>query len=375
MTLGSRDITTDILADVKHICSANIEDLLQLAEETGASDLHLTVPYPPSLRVNGVIVPIEDTSSLTPDDVTRIFESITTEAQRETFYQKLELDFMYQIAGLARARVNACLQQGSLSISFRIIPLRVPTIDELGLPQVCESLAMKHHGLILVTGPTGVGKTTTMACMINYMNQHTARKIVTIEDPVEYVHNRDRAMIVQRDLGNDTRSFSDALKHALRQDPDVILVGEMRDLETMSTALTAAETGHLVISTLHTIGAADTIERIIDAFPPYQQQQVRLQLSLVLEAVLSQILLPQADGSGRVAAFEIMLGSLAIRNLIRESKTHQINTVLEMGSNGGMRTLAHDLRRLARAGTISIDRALAQAYGLPEELINVQPGS
>ncbi len=313
-------MTGDILVDVQAVCSTNIEDLLRLAVERGASDLHISVPYPPSLRVNGVIVPVEDTPPVMPDDAKRIFESITTTAQRETFYQQLELDFMHQIPDLARVRVNACLQQGSLSISFRIIPLRVPTVDELGLPQVCKSLVMKHHGLVLVTGPTGVGKTTTMACMINHINQHSARKIITIEDPVEYVHSRGRAMIVQRDLGNDTRSFSEALKHALRQDPDIILVGEMRDLETMSTALSAAETGHLVISTLHTIGAGDTIERIIDAFPPYQQQQIRLQLSLVLEAVLSQILLPRASGIGRVAAFEVMLGTFAIRNLIRRVK-------------------------------------------------------
>ncbi len=344
---------SDILAEVKAVCSTDMEDLLQLAVERGASDLHLTVPYPPSLRINGAIVPIEDTPPLTPVDVARIFESITTEAQRETFYQRLELDFMYQIPGLARVRVNTCLQQGSLSISFRIIPLEVPTIDELGLPQVCKTLVMKRHGLVLVTGPTGVGKTTTMASMIDFINRHSARKIVTIEDPIEYVHRRGKAMIVQRDLGNDTRSFGEALKHALRQDPDVILVGEMRDLETMATAISAAETGHLVISTLHTIGAGDTIERIIDAFPPYQQQQIRLQLSFVLEGVLSQILLPRADGTGRMAAFEIMLGTFAIRNLIRGAKTHQINTVLEVGSNGGMRTLAHDLKRLAKEGQIS----------------------
>jgi twitching motility protein PilT len=360
----------DILADVKAVCSTNIEDLLRLAVEEGASDLHLTVPYPPSLRIHGVIVPIEGAPPLMPDDVKRTFESITTEAQRQTFYQKLELDFMYHMPDVARVRVNACLQQGSLSISFRIIPIQVPTIDELGLPKVCKSLAMKHHGLVLVTGPTGVGKTTTMASMINHINQHCPRKIVTIEDPVEYVHGRGKAMIVQRDLGNDTRSFGDALKHALRQDPDVILVGEMRDLETMSTAISAAETGHLVISTLHTIGAGDTIERIIDAFPPYQQQQVRLQLSFVLEGVISQVLLPRADGNGRMAALEVMLGNFAIRNMIRESKTHQINTILEVGSNGGMHTLTQGIKRLARDGLINIDRGLAQMYGLPDELIN-----
>ncbi len=361
---------TDILAAVQAVCSTNIEDLLRLAVEEGASDLHLTVPYPPSLRVNGVIVPIEGTPPVAPDDVTRIFEAITTEAQRQTFYQKLELDFLYQIPGLARFRVNTCLQQGSLSISLRVIPVEVPTVDQLGLPQVCKRLAMKHHGLVLVTGPTGVGKTTTMASMINHINQHSARKIITIEDPIEYVHARGKSMIVQRDLGNDTKSFHDALKYALRQDPDVILVGEMRDLETMSAAISAAETGHLVISTLHTIGAAATIERIIDAFPPYQQQQMRLQLSLVLEGVLSQILLPRADGAGRVAAFEIMLGTFAIHNLIRESKVHQINTVLEIGSSEGMHTLVQDLRRLQRDGYISIDRDLAQMYGLPDELIS-----
>ncbi len=363
-------MTTDILADVQAVCSTSIEDLLLVAVERGASDLHITVPYPPSLRLDGVIVPIEGTPPMMPDDVKRIFEAITTKTQRETFYQQLELDFMYNMPGLSRFRVNTCLQQGSLSISFRIIPLRIPTIDELGLPKVCKDLAMKRHGLVLVTGPTGVGKTTTMACMINHINQNSARKIVTIEDPIEYVHSRERAIVVQRDLGNDTKSFNDALKHALRQDPDVILVGEMRDLETMSTAISAAETGHLVISTLHTVGAAATIERIIDAFPPYQQQQIRIQLSLVLEGVFSQILLPRADGLGRVAAFEIMLGTFAIRNLIRESKAHQINTVLELSSNDGMHTLAQGLKRLERDGHISIDRELVQMYGLPQELIS-----
>jgi twitching motility protein PilT len=367
----------DIMADVQAVCNealglVNIEDLLRVAVEKRASDLHITVAYPPSLRINGAIVPVEGAPPITPEDSARIFEIITTEAQRRAFYEQLELDFMCYIPELARFRVNACLQQGSLSISFRIIPLKVPTIDELGLPKVCKTLAMKHHGLVLVTGPTGVGKTTTMACMIKHINQYSARKVITIEDPIEYVHDRGSAMIVQRDLGSDTRSFHGALKHALRQDPDVILVGEMRDLETMSAALSAAETGHLVISTLHTIGAGDTIERIIDAFPPYQQQQVRLQLSLVLEGVLSQILLPRADGDGRVAAFEIMLGSFAIRNLIRESKIHQVNSVLEMGANGGMHTLAQDLKRLVKKGSINIDPGLAQMYGLPEELINCE---
>ncbi len=362
----------DIMADLKSVCSTNIDDLLLLAVERGASDLHIAVPYPPSLRVNSVIAPIEYTQPVMPDDAKRIFESITTEAQRQAFYQRLELDFMYQVPGLARVRVNACLQQGSISISFRIIPLRVPTVDELGLPQICKTLAMRHHGLVLVTGPTGVGKTTTMAAMINHINQNSARKIVTIEDPVEYVHSPGMAMIIQRDLGSDTRSFSDALKHALRQDPDVILVGEMRDLETMATALSAAETGHLVISTLHTIGASDTIERIIDAFPPYQQQQIRLQLSFVLEGVLSQILMPRPGGRGRVAAFEVMAGTFAVRNLIREAKTHQISAVMEVGSNGSMQTLVRDLKRLAKEGAISIDRGLVQAYGLPEELINIE---
>lgn len=218
-------MTTDILADVKAVCRTEIEDMLRLAVERGASDLHITVPYPPSLRINGVIVPIEDAVPIMPDDSKRIFEAITTEAQRQAFYEQLELDFMYHIPGLSRFRVNACLQQGSLSISFRLIPLRVPTIDELGLPQVCKRLAMKRNGLVLITGPTGTGKTTTMAAMINHINQNNARKIITIEDPIEYVHSRGKAIVVQRDLGNDTRSFYDALKHALRQDPDAILVG------------------------------------------------------------------------------------------------------------------------------------------------------
>lgn len=367
-------MTTNVLADAQAVCNTNIENLLRLAVARGASDLHLTVPYPPSLRVNGVIVPIEGMPSMTPDDVQRIFESITSDNQRQAFYELLELDFNYNIPNLSRFRVNACLQQGSISISFRIIPLKVPTIDELGLPQVCKSLAMKRRGLVLVTGPTGVGKTTTMAAMINYINENAARKIITIEDPIEYVYPRGRAMIVQRHLGNDTRSFGEALKHALRQDPDVILVGEMRDLETIATAISAAETGHLVISTLHTVGAAATIDRMIDVFPPYQQQQIRLQLSLVLEAVLSQILLPRASGTGRVAVFEVMIATFAIHNLIRESKSHQINTVLELSSNDGMRTMAQDIKRLAREGCIKVDRGLAQMYDLPDEVVHPEAG-
>lgn len=363
-------MTSSVLADIKAICNTDIEALLYLAVERDASDLHLTVPYPPSLRIGGTIIPLDDMPGVTPEEVTRVFECITTEDQRQTFYNKLELDFVCHIPELARFRVNACLQQGSLSISFRVIPLKVPTIDEMDLPQVCKELAMKRNGLVLITGPTGVGKTTTQACMINHINQNAARKIVTVEDPIEYVHSRGKAMIVQRHLGTDTRSFPEALKHALRQDPDVILVGEMRDLETMATAVSAAETGHLVISTLHTVGAAATIERIIDAFPPYQQQQMRLQLSLVLEGVISQILLPRADGTGRVAACEIMLGTFAIRNLIRESKTHQINTVLELGAAEGMRTLAQDMKWLGKQGIINIDRGLAHMYGLPDEAIN-----
>ncbi|MFC1892645.1 type IV pilus twitching motility protein PilT [Chloroflexota bacterium] len=337
----------------------DLRQLVVTAIQEGASDIHLVAYYPPTLRILGCMKAVEGASPMTPSDVQGIFQSITTQEQRLVFQHELELDFQYNLSKLARLRVNACLQQGSISMSFRIIPVGVPTFEELGLPEVCRKLAMEHHGLVLVTGPTGVGKTTTMAAMINYVNHQADRKIITIEDPIEYVYNRGKSMIIQRNLGDDTRSFAEGVKRALRQDPNVVLIGEMRDLETISAALTAAETGHLVLATLHTLGAAATVDRIVDVFPNGQASQIRVQLALTLKGVISQILLPRADGTGRVAAFEIMIGTPAIRTLMRDGKSHQIEGIVEMSSNQGMYTLTQDVRRLAKEGLITAEIAEA----------------
>jgi len=355
---SGRSIWPSPAVDARVSCNGNLKHLLTIATEKRASDLHLAASYSPMLRVDGHIVNnIDSAPPLTPDDIERVFKSITTEEQRCTFQRELELDFFFVVPGLARFRVNVCQQQDSLSMTFRIIPLVAPDIDELGLPNVCKRLAMERHGLVLVTGPTGVGKTTTMAAMLNHINHHAKRKIITIEDPIEFVYGQGKSLIIQRNLGNDTRSFAEAVRRSTRQNPDVILIGEMRDLETISAALTAAETGHLVISTVHTLGAAATVDRIIDVFPHGQQQQIRLQLSLTLTGVLSQTLVPRADGNGRLAAFEVMLGTPAIRNLIREGKCHQIENTIGVGSNYGMYTLAQDVKRLIREGAVDVEQA------------------
>ena len=350
--------------------SLNIEELLRLVVEKGASDLHLRVPSPPVLRIDGILTPLEELPNVTPQFMKESLEYITTERQRERFYNELELDMPFSIAGLARFRVNAFFQRGTISIAIRQVPLKVPTIDQLGLPPVCRTLAVKTKGLVLVTGPTGMGKSTTLAAMIDHLNRTERRNVITIEDPIEFLHHNEKCLIAQRDLGDDTKSFAIALKHALRQDPDVILVGEMRDLETISTAITAAETGHLVLSTLHTASAAQTIDRIIDVFPAHQQPQIRFQLSMVLEGVLSQFLLPRAGGKGRVAAFEIMIGTDAIRNLIRDARTEQINTYLQTGRQFGMQTMDQGLQELVRSGAVTLDDALLRC-AKPDELRRV----
>lgn len=333
-------------------CPSDMQHYINQAIKKEASDLHLAVNYPPTIRVHGEITPLRNDTTLSEEEIMNIFRSITTQEQRVTFQREYELDFFYQIPGLARMRINACRQQDSLSLSLRIIPTDIPSMEELGLPDICRRLAMENHGLILVTGPTGVGKTTTMAAMLNYINQRYSRKIVTIEDPIEYIYQGGSSFIIQRNLGNDTKSFAEGVKRALRQDPDVILIGEMRDLDTISAALTAAETGHLVIATLHTLGAAATVDRIVDVFPNGQAPQIRLQMSISLKGVISQLLLPKANGKGRIAAFEVMTGTPAIRNLIREGKTYQIDSVVETGSAHGMFTIEQDLKRLVRNGQI-----------------------
>ena len=338
-----------------------IEKLLRLAVERGASDLHLRVPSPPVLRVDGVLMPLDELPGVTSQDMKEAFEHITTESQREAFYRELELDLAYSVAGLARFRVSVFLQRGTISLAFRQVSLQVPSIEELGLPQVCKTLVLKPKGLVLVTGPTGSGKSTTLAAMINHLNEQERRNVITIEDPIKFLYRNEKCLIAQRDLGDDTRSFATALKHTLRQDPDVILLGEMRDLDTIATAITAAETGHLVLSTLHTVSAPQTIDRIVDVFPADQQEQIRLQLSLVLEGVLAQVLLPRAGGRGRVAAFEVMIATDAIRNLIREGKTDQIPTYLQTGRQYGMQTMDQALQDLVRSGAITAEEALIRS--------------
>ena len=344
----------------------DIGEILQMATQWGASAVHLAVPARPVLRLYNELITAGE-ESLTPTLMTEVFESITTEKQRECFYQELELDFAYSIPGLSRFRVNASMQRGSIALVFRCLPNKIPTIDELGLPDICKRLILKRKGLILVTGSTSSGKSTTQAAMIDHLNENENKKVVTIEDPIEYMYSNKKCFIVQRDLGDDTLSFADAMRHALRQNADVILVGEMRDVATTAAAINAAETGHLVLATVHTQGAANVIDRIISEFPPAQHEQIRVQLALTLEAVLSQILVPRIDCKGRVAVFEIMLANYAIRNLIRERKVYQVASIIETSSQYGMQTVDQGLEIAVRNGLIGVEDALLRAQA-PEQM-------
>ena len=308
----------------------------------------------------------EDWPPVTAKDLDWVFEQVTTQEQRLTFLRELELDFAYSVPGLARFRVNVLQQRGTMSLAFRVVPFGVPSIDELELPQICKELILKPRGLILVTGPTGSGKSSTMAAMINHLNENDRRNIITIEDPIEFLYRDKKCIIVQRDLGDDTKSFATALIHALRHDPDAIVVGEMRDLDTISTAIMAAETGHLVLGTLHTTDASQTVDRIIDIFPHGQQRQVRLQLSQVIEAILSQALLPRIGG-GRIAAFEIMIASTAVRNLIREQKIFEIPSIMQLSSKDGMQTLDQAIAELVRRNIVTLEEAMKESSN-PERL-------
>ncbi len=334
-----------------------IIELLKRMVENQASDLHIRVPSPPVLRIDGELKIQKDLPPVTAEDAEQIFEQITTPEQRQIFAVEKELDFAYSVSKLARFRVSVMRQRGTISLAFRMVPFDILTIDQLGLPQICKALILKPRGLILVTGPTGSGKSTTMAAMIHHLNENSARNVITIEDPIEYLHHNIKCIIAQRDLGDDTKSFDTALVHALRHDPDVIVVGEMRDLETISTAIRAAETGHLVMGTLHTTDAAQTVDRIIDIFPPNQQPQIRLQFSQVIEAVLSQTLLPRATGKGRVAAFEIMIANAAVRNLIREGKTFELHNVMQLSASEGMQTLDQALADLVKKKIVTLEEA------------------
>ncbi len=338
-----------------------ILDYLPYMNDQGASDLHLKSQAVPFIRVHGQLIPVTGAGPLTAGDLREAFESMTTQTQQEEFQQKKELDFSYQAANDLRFRVNASYQKGEICLALRRVSQDIPGMEELGLPAICASLALEKQGLVLVTGPTGSGKTTTLASMIEYINQRDSRRIVTVEDPIEYIYKDKLSFITQRELGADTESFAIATRQSLRQDPDVILVGEMRDPDTMAACITAAETGHLVMSTLHTNNAPQAIDRIVDSFPPHQQNQIRMQLSLTLLAVLAQRLLPRLDGKGRLAVMEIMVASPAIRNLIREGKTHQMGNTMQTGVDQGMQTMDRGLQLSYQAGLISFDDALAYA--------------
>ncbi len=335
----------------------SIEQVLKQAVEAGASDIHMTVGLPPRMRLYGDLINM-DYPSLMPADTNEIADSVMNDKQRAIFAEKGECDFSLSFGSIGRFRVNTFKQRGSAAMALRVVNTEIPKPEELGIPSSVVDLYSKKRGLVLVTGPTGSGKSTTLASLIDKINASRSAHIITLEDPIEYLHSHKRAMINQREVGLDTQSYSNALRAALREDPDVILVGEMRDLETISTAVTAAETGHLVLSTLHTIGAASTIDRIIDVFPPHQQQQIRIQLSMVLESVISQQLIPTADGKGRVAAFEVMHATPAINNLIRDGKTHQIPTIIQTSRKMGMITMDDFLYDLYVDGRISGEQTI-----------------
>jgi twitching motility protein PilT len=331
-----------------------------------ASDLHLAAGAQPTLRIRGHLTPMEGYPVLTPADTREIIYSILSGSQRQKLETNWQLDFAYSVPGRARFRVNAYFQRGALGAAFRLIPFDVVPLESLGLPPVVRDLADKPRGLVLVTGPTGSGKSTTLASLIDVINETREEHIMTIEDPIEFLHSHKRCIVNQRELGSDATSFAEALKAALRQDPDVILVGEMRDLETIATAITAAETGHLVFATLHTQDTPQTIDRIVDAFPSNQQGQVRSQLSVALQGILTQTLVPTADGSGRCVATEVLIPTPAVRNLIREAKSHQLYSVLQTGAAHGMQTMDASLAGLVRSGKITKQMAESRAHSVEE---------
>lgn len=344
-----------------------ISELLRVTIERNASDLHIAVGRPPVIRVDGRLMSL-DTASLTPADTRRLIYGVLTDLQKQKFEEHKELDFSLSVSNLSRFRVNVHFQRGTVAAAFRAISTHIRNFEELNLPaRVCEKLARRPSGLVLITGPTGSGKSTTLASIIDLINSERDVHIITVEDPIEYLHSHKRALVEQREVNEDTYSFSNALKYSLRQDPDVIMVGEMRDLETISAAITAAETGHLVFSTLHTVDVAQTIDRVIDVFPPHQQEQVRVQLAGVIEGILCQTLLPLATGTGRAIAVEVLLGTDAVRALIREGKTHQIYTQVEASGGLGMQTMDRAIAELFKRGRITRDTALNHARK-PDEL-------
>jgi twitching motility protein PilT len=336
-----------------------ITGLLQEALQRDASDLHIVAGIPPSLRVDGEII-FMDHDALSHEDTREMIYGILTEEQKAAFEKEWELEFSYAVGDIGRFRASVYYERGHVEASFRIVPMGIKSLQELGLPEEAGELALKPNGLVLITGPTGSGKTTTLNAMIDRINREHRCRIITIEDPVEYLHEHKRSVIIQREVGTDTRSFYEALIHSLRQDPNVICIGEMRDLETISTVLTAAETGHLVISTLHTSDAVQTVERIVDVFPPHQQVQVRMQLASSLQGIISQQLLPKVAERGRVVAVELLIATPAVRHLIREGKAEQIQNVLHTGKEFGMVAMDRSLRTLYEVGIITYDTALSR---------------
>lgn len=334
-----------------------IEQIMRAAKEAGASDVHITVGIPPKMRVNGKLITM-DFPRMLPNDTMNVVTQIMSEVQLARFEERGEYDMSFSIPELGRYRVNAYKQRGSAAVALRLVGTQVPAPEVLGVPESVINLYERKRGLVLVTGPTGSGKSTTLAAIIDKINNCRDAHVITLEDPIEYLHQHKLSMVNQREIGLDSQSYANALRAALREDPDVILVGEMRDFETISVAITAAETGHLVLSTLHTIGAASTVDRVIDVFPPHQQQQIRVQLANVLEAVISQQLIPTCDGKGRVAAFEVMHTNHAVRNLIREGKSHQLVSVMQTNRKMGMITMDEAITQLFYEGKISREMAV-----------------
>src|SRR5262244_2547621 len=347
--------------------AANMADLLQILVERGGSDLHVTTGTHPQIRVAGKLTSLTQFGQLLPQDTQRLAYSVLNEGQKQKFEEENELDLSFCIQGLARFRCNVYRQRGAVACAIRLIPTKIRGFKELNLPPIIEQMAERPKGLVLVTGPTGSGKSTTLAAMVDKINAERSEHIVTIEDPIEFVHQHKKCLVNQREVFSDTQSFKNALKYILRQDPDVVLVGEMRDLETIAAALTIAETGHLTLGTLHTNSCAHTMNRVIDVFPTNQQDQVRAQLALVLEGVLCQQLIPTHDGEGRVMALEIMVATPAIRNLIREEKVHQIYSAMQAGQKFGMQTMNQSLLELVQKRKITREEALNRST-LPEEL-------
>jgi len=339
---------------------ARIEEILIEASKAGASDVHITVGIPPKMRINGNLLSM-NFPKMMPADTLEIVLEIMTETQKAKFEERGEYDMSFSIPQLGRYRVNAYKQRGSVAVALRIVGTEIPTAENLGVPESVVELYRKKRGLVLVTGPTGSGKSTTLAAIIDKINNEREAHIITLEDPIEYLHQHKKSIVNQREIGLDSLNYANALRSALREDPDVILVGEMRDYETISVAITAAETGHLVLSTLHTIGAASTVDRVIDVFPPHQQQQIRVQLSNVLESVVSQQLIPKANQSGRIAAFEVLHSNHAVRNLIREGKTHQLLSVMQTNRKLGMITMDEAIINLYQKGSITREQAITFA--------------